>query len=113
MTYEKEFGYRLASLRAKHGWSMEYVSEKIGVSRESICRWENGHCAPRADKVADLSKLFGITSDELLGLRKPAQWLPVPGKSMAVYCSNCRHVDIEQTDYCPDCGFPMLKEGQT
>lgn len=114
MTYAQEIGSRLASLRAKLGWNMETICEKMNVTRQSIYRWETGAFIPRGDIIAKFADAYGVSADYLLGIeRQKARWLPVPDRAMAVYCSNCGHVDLEQTDYCPDCGLTMLKEGQT
>lgn len=49
------------------GLSQEQLAEQIGVSRQSISKWETGQSAPELDKLVVLSQIFGISTDELLG----------------------------------------------
>ncbi len=48
------------------GMTQMKVAEQLGVSQQAIAKWETGDSMPRADKLLELSKLFGCTVDELL-----------------------------------------------
>ena len=56
---------RIYTLRRKHGLSQEQLAEKIGVSRQSISKWESGLSTPELDKLMALSECFRISLDEL------------------------------------------------
>ena len=59
-------GDKLIELRKKAGWSQEELSERLDVSRQSISKWEGGLAAPTVDKLVELSRLFGVSTDYLL-----------------------------------------------
>ena len=42
------------------------LAEKIGVSRQSIVRYENGNCEPRASELSKMAEVLGCSVDELL-----------------------------------------------
>lgn len=58
---------RIQMLRKKAGWSQERLAEKLGVSRQTISKWENGAANPGMDRLQDLADTLGITMAELLG----------------------------------------------
>ncbi len=62
-------GQRIQELRKQHNLSQEALGEKLGVSRQAISRWEMDGAVPEVDKLIAMSKLFGISLDELLGLK--------------------------------------------
>ena len=57
---------RLCDLRKKHGLSQEELAEKLGVSRQAISKWERSESSPDTDNLIELSKIYGISLDELL-----------------------------------------------
>lgn len=59
-------GSRIQKHRAKSGLSQEGLAEKLGVTRQSVSKWELGQALPEADKIVAMSKLFQTTTDELL-----------------------------------------------
>ncbi len=58
---------RIQMLRKKAGWSQEKLAEKLGVSRQTISKWENGAANPGMDRLQDLADALDITMAELLG----------------------------------------------
>lgn len=56
----------LKYLRKKHNMSQEELAEKMGVSRQSVAKWENGETLPDVIKCVDLAELFGTTVDNLV-----------------------------------------------
>ena len=61
-----EFGQKLQKLRKEHNMSQEDLAQKIGVTRQSISKWELKNSFPETDKVILMSKLFGVSTDYLL-----------------------------------------------
>lgn len=59
-------GEKLALLRKKKGITQEQLSELVGVSRQSVSRWEMDAAFPETDKLIKLSKLFECSIDYLL-----------------------------------------------
>lgn len=62
----------ISQLRKALGLSQEQLAEQVGVSRQSISKWETGQSTPELDKLIQLSRIFGISTDELLGNPPPA-----------------------------------------
>ena len=60
------FADKLIALRKKSGWSQEELAEKLGVTRQSVSKWEGAQSVPDIDKFLQLSHLFGVTTDYLL-----------------------------------------------
>ena len=57
---------KIVSLRKKVGWSQEELAEQLGVTRQSVSKWEGAQSVPDMDKVVQMSRLFGVTTDYLL-----------------------------------------------
>ena len=57
---------KIMSLRKKAGWSQEELAEQLGVTRQSVSKWEGAQSVPDMDKVVQMSRLFGVTTDYLL-----------------------------------------------
>ena len=57
---------KIVSLRKKAGWSQEDLAEKLGVTRQSVSKWEGAQSGPDMDKVVMMSRLFGVSTDFLL-----------------------------------------------
>ena len=57
---------KIVSLRKKAGWSQEELAEQLGVTRQSVSKWEGTQSVPDMDKVVQMSRLFGVTTDYLL-----------------------------------------------
>ena len=70
-------GQRIQELRKGLGLSQEELGEKMGVSRQAISKWEGDQTIPELDKLIALSKLFGLTVGQLLGVEQPVP-APVP-----------------------------------
>ncbi|MBN9661440.1 MAG: helix-turn-helix transcriptional regulator [Acidobacteria bacterium] len=63
---EQRIAKRLSSLRAEHGWSLEALSEKTGISRASLSRLERSELSPTAAMLGRLCSAFGWTLSRLM-----------------------------------------------
>lgn len=61
-----EIANKLYELRKKNGLSQEALAEKLGISRQSISKWERAESSPDTDNLISLAKLYNISLDELL-----------------------------------------------
>ena len=52
--------------RKKNGWSQEELAGKLGVSRQSVSKWEGAQAVPDMKKIVQMSDLFGVSTDYLL-----------------------------------------------
>ena len=63
-------GQRIAQKRKELALSQEALGETLGVSRQSIYKWESDAALPEIDKLIALSKLFGVSVGWLLGVEE-------------------------------------------
>ena len=52
--------------RKKNGWSQEELAERLGVSRQSVSKWEGAQAVPDMKKIIQMSEIFGVSTDYLL-----------------------------------------------
>lgn len=57
---------RLIEMRKKNGYSQEKLAELLGLSRQAVSKWERAEASPDTDNLILLSRLYGISLDELL-----------------------------------------------
>jgi len=62
-----EFNDKLMQLRKQKGWSQEELGNQISVSRQTISKWELGQTTPEMNKLIEISNIFDISIDELVG----------------------------------------------
>lgn len=82
-------GERIKEFRHMEGLSQEGLAEKLNVSRQAITKWESDNGVPDIDNLVSLSRLMGITLDELvLGEQKDVEEI----KEVAIKqrTNNCR-----------------------
>lgn len=59
-------GERLLKYRTNAKLSQDALAEKIGVTRQTISKWETDQSTPEFNKILPLCELYGITTDELI-----------------------------------------------
>ena len=64
-------GQRIQEHRLRLELSQEALGERLGVSRQAVSKWEADAAVPDTDKLIALSKLFGLTLNELLQVEGP------------------------------------------
>lgn len=57
---------KILALRKSNGWSQDELAEKMNVSRQSISKWEGAAAIPDINRILELAKIFGVTTDYLL-----------------------------------------------
>ena len=57
---------KIILLRKKNEWSQEELAEQLGISRQSVSKWESGASIPDLDKIIRMSELFDVSTDYLL-----------------------------------------------
>lgn len=60
------FGENLYNLRKKQKMSQEKLAEKVGVSRQSVSKWENGTAYPEMNRILELCKIFHCQLNDLV-----------------------------------------------
>ncbi len=61
-----EFSKKMILLRKQNGYTQETFAEEIGVSRQSVYKWEAGQAYPEVEKLIKIGKTLGIKIDDLL-----------------------------------------------
>ena len=73
-------------LRKQHKMSQEEVADAIGVSRQAVAKWENGDTTPDIINCTALSKLYGVSLDDLVNYEKEkTNGFPVPPKGKYIF----------------------------
>lgn len=67
-----DLGENICRLRSGRGMSQGDLAEALDVSRQSISKWETGGAVPELEKLMKLSRLFGVTLDELVTGEAPS-----------------------------------------
>ena len=62
-------GKKLAELRKARAITQEKLAERLSVSRQAVQKWETDSSMPDISKLIMISELFGVTSEELLGIK--------------------------------------------
>lgn len=79
------FHKNLVSLRKMNQMSQEELAEKIGVSRQTISKYETGEAVPDIDKCRILADTFNVSIDDLVNYDKEANGLGVPPKGKHIF----------------------------
>lgn len=66
-------GQRIQELRKRAGLSQEGLGEALGVTRQAVSKWESDNGIPELDTLIAMSRLFGVTIGQLLGVEEPAE----------------------------------------
>lgn len=67
----------LRSLRNRNNWSLEYVAERLEVSRQAVAKWENGDSLPDVLKCDALASLYDVTLTDLIHHNQEDNGLPI------------------------------------
>ena len=64
-------GKNIKAQRTQRGWSQQDLATHLLMTRQTISKWELGRSYPDLESLVQLSQLFGVTTDQLLGLTSP------------------------------------------
>ncbi len=62
-----ELGQKLKHFRQEKGLTQLELSEKMGVSRQTLSNWENSRTLPDGQSLVYLADAYGVSMDELVG----------------------------------------------
>ena len=106
-------GSNLYQARKKAGLSQEGVAERLGVSRQTISKWETGETLPDIRQSKRLALLYGVSLDELIdfdldvreveqaierttpALEEKIDWTKAWGKKYPILLTYTRDVNVE------------------
>ena len=82
----KMFSENLIKLRKIHNLTQEDVAAKIGVTRQSVAKWESGETIPDLDRCKILAELFEVSLDDLANYETESNLgLPLPPKGKHLF----------------------------
>lgn len=87
---------KIVRLRKKNGWSQEELAEQMKVSRQSVSKWEGAISVPDLDKILQLSRIFGVSTDYLL--KEELEEEEYSGQSEAEPSEAVRRVTLEEAN---------------
>ena len=64
----KKFCERLYTLRKEQNLTMERFGIAMEVTKQAVCRWENGERQPSLEMLARIAEFYGVSADYLFGL---------------------------------------------
>lgn len=80
------FNENLIRLRKIHNYTQEDIAERVGVTRQSVAKWEAGDTIPDLDKCKILAELFEVSLDDLANYESESNMgLPVPPKGKHLF----------------------------
>lgn len=74
------FRDNIVQLRKMNRMSQEDLAEQLGVSRQTLSKWETGESLPDIEKCRLLAEIFEVTLDDLVNYESPVLGLGVPPK---------------------------------
>jgi len=80
---------RIQHLRKQKGYSQEELADKVGVSRQSVSKWESEQSTPDLDKIVIMSELFEVTTDYILKGIEPTSSSTQNPKTMKTLYLGC------------------------
>lgn len=63
-------GERIAAYRKNVNLTQEQLAEKCGITAQAVSKWENDLTSPDLSVIPLLAKIFNVSCDELLGVRR-------------------------------------------
>lgn len=61
-------GQRINELRRACGWNQVELAFRLNVTKQTVSNWEKDNIQPSVEMLVRISKIFGVTTDYLLGL---------------------------------------------
>lgn len=72
-------GNQIKKFRSEQGMTQQNLADKLFVTAQAVSRWENGEVEPSLGTITEMAKIFGVTTDEMLGIAAPSpQAAPAP-----------------------------------
>ena len=92
-------GSRISKFRKAKGMTQEELANHLGVSSQAVSKWENDASCPDISLLPQLSKVLGVTTDELLtGKNDEVKMVPVEQRKPLEQLTMRIKVDSAQGD---------------
>lgn len=107
-------GNNIKRLRIENGMTQKALADKLFVSAQAVSRWENNDVEPSLGTITELSKIFGVSTDEILGLTTTQESVPPepeiivekeyvykePPRQHLALCDKCHSPIYDKKDLC-------------
>ena len=87
---------RIYELRTSLNWTQVQLARKLSVTKQTVSNWENDNIQPSIDMLIKLSKVFGVSTDYLLGL-SPTNYINVDGLPLSFVSHIVQIIDDYKT----------------
>lgn len=94
---------KIINERKKNGWSQEELAEQLGVSRQSVSKWEGAQSVPDLQKVIQMSQIFGVSTDYLLKDEMEKMEIPEVLEEEVSNAKNLRKVTMKEANEYMEC----------
>ena len=81
-TREEAIGERLSRFRRERGITQIELAEMLGIAQPMISGYERGQLRLHGELIVELTRILGVTADELLGLEESGMQSPVKNKRL-------------------------------
>lgn len=85
-------GARISELRSARNWTQVDLAKRLRVAKQTVSNWENENIQPSIEMLMQLSKLFNVTTDYLLGTEDTPR-ISVAGLPDTVVAHICLLID--------------------
>ena len=92
-------GEAIRRLRKEAGLTQEQLADKLGISYQSVSRWELGSTYPDMELIPALTELFGVSADVLLGIPQ-VQREKEAEKALTALAQACREDPVDTHKVC-------------
>ena len=75
---EETLGKRIVSHRKRLGLTQDQLAERLGITAQAVSKWENDQSCPDITTLPELARIFGTTTDALLGIQPDPVPEPLP-----------------------------------
>lgn len=97
---EETLGKRIVFHRKRLGLTQDALAELMGVTAQAVSKWENDQSCPDIGALPKLAEIFGISTDELLGVERkevhPAEIVPADGEENDVHPEMTWELSLER-----------------
>ena len=104
-------GTNISELRRAKGLTQQQLAEKLGVSGQSVSKWENDVCAPDVGQFPLLAELFGVSIDRLYGFRLASGEEAEALVDQADECETLEENIAMLKAVCDNCSIPVIASG--
>ena len=108
-----EIANRLYQYRKSMGISQEELAARIGVSRQAVSKWERAEASPDTDNLLELSKIYGVSLDEMLRGEEEAEPQTEPADSEPADSEPAQADNVEDSSEAKSEGFTVHNSGDT